>query len=79
MFKNGWLYFIWLLIYLMGFFKLINYYRDQGNLVILLFNNQLLEYCNLYNVILFDIFNMIMGVYSFDGMYFGVGVNIMKV
>lgn len=63
----------------MGFLKLINYYCDQGNLVILFFNENLRKYCNYYNISLFDSFNMIMGVYSFDGIYFGVGVNIVKV
>lgn len=77
--KNGWPHLIWLSTHSMGPLKPINYHRDQGNPAILLFNNQLSEYCNLHNVTLFDTFNMTTGVHSFDGTHFGVGVNTMKV
>lgn len=77
--KNGWPHLIWLSTHSMGPLKPINYHKDQGNPAILSFNNHLSDYCNLHNITLFDTFNMTMGVHSFDGTHFGVGVNTMKV
>ena len=77
--KNGWPHLIWLSTHSMGPLKPINYHRDQGNPAILSFNSRLSEYCNLHNVTLLDTFNMTMGVHSFDGTHFGVGINTVKV
>ncbi|XP_022800564.1 uncharacterized protein LOC111338354 isoform X2 [Stylophora pistillata] len=77
--RNGWPHLIWLSTHSMGPLKPINYHHDQGNPAILSFNENLLKYCNHHNITMFDSFNMTMGVHSFDGTHFGVGVNTMKV
>ncbi|XP_068688714.1 uncharacterized protein [Montipora foliosa] len=77
--KNGWPHLIWLSTHSTGPLKPINYHRDQGNLAISSFNENIAKYCNEHNIAVFDTFNMTTGVHSFDGTHFGVGVNIMKV
>lgn len=37
------------------------------------------EFFEFVGIFVFDIFNLIFGVYSYDGIYYGFGVNMMKV
>lgn len=74
-----WLYILWILIYVYGSFKDIYYNVFFYNDCIIYFNLDMEKYFLVFGILVFDIFNLICGVWSIDGIYFGMGINMMKV
>lgn len=78
---NGvmWLYIIWFLVYVFGSVKDINYDVLFENDCVVCFNLSMEKYLLVYGILVFDIFSLINGVWSIDGIYFGMGLNMVKV
>ena len=74
---NGWPKVIWMGIHAVPDFLLMNpLFHNAG---ILEFNNKIHNYLRRRGVTVIDTFNMSKGLFSYDGLHYGIGLNFLKI
>ena len=65
-------------VHAQGSLKPVAFSKDQNNHAISHYNQKMKEFLKPLGIPVFDVFHLTLGVKSYDGTHFGVGVNMMK-
>ena len=77
--RSGWPKIIWVTTHAHGSLKPVEFRGSQGNDKVIEFNRRMKDYLEPQGVDVFDVFNLTLGLHSYDGTHYGPGVNMMKV
>lgn len=75
---SQWPLVVWVTTHAHGSLKPISYLESQGNDKISRYNRDMRGFLEPMGVPVFDIYNLTLGVHSYDGTHYGFGVNMMK-
>ena len=76
--RSGWPKIVWITTHAQGSLKPVEFRGFQGNDKVIEFNRRMKEYLQPRGVDVFDVFNLTLGLHSYDGTHYGPGVNMMK-
>ena len=76
--RSEWPLIIWATGHTQGTLKPVQYLKTQNNDRIMEYNRQMKEYLQPHRIPVFDVFNLTVGIKSYDGTHYGFGVNMVK-
>lgn len=76
--RSHWPLIVWLTTHAHGSLKPVQYLPAQSNDAISRFNKDMRAFLEPLGIPVFDTFNLTLGVHSYDGTHYGVGVNMIK-